>query len=63
MKKYYVIWTYIGNYSDVKEVDAESASEAAQKVTWTFSADFQKKAHVYVFDREPAFHQGPAQKG
>jgi hypothetical protein len=54
-KKYWVLWTYVANYSSLVEVDAESGEDAADKVTGFFSKDFQQKASVYVFDREPSF--------
>lgn len=57
MKKYWVLWTYIANYSSLIEVDAESGEDAADKVTGLFSKDFRKKASVYVFDRPPTFMQ------
>lgn len=55
MKTFYVIWTYIANYSAVHEVQGESAHLVAENVVRGFSDDFAKKATVYVFDRPPAF--------
>lgn len=61
-KKYWALWTYVANYSNLIEVDAESAEDAADKVTGLFSKDFQQKASVYVFDRAPAYQQRTALK-
>jgi len=56
MKKFWILWTYIANYSDRPfPVEAKDAEDAADKATGLFSPDFQKKATVYVFDREPVF--------
>jgi hypothetical protein len=59
MKTFYVIWTYIGNYSEVKPVEAKTADDAADKATSFFSKDFQKKGTVYVFDHAPTFTKLP----
>lgn len=59
LRKFWVIWTYSANYSGLLEVDAESASDAADKMTGLFSKDFQKKGVVYVFDHAPAFVKPP----
>lgn len=60
LKKYWVLWTYVANYSKLIEVEAESGQDAADKATGLFSKDFQKKGNVYVFDREPAFVKSAA---
>ena len=62
MKKFWVLWTYVANYSNLIEVDAESAEDAAKRVTGFFSKDFSQKGSVYVFDKAPAFQQGTANK-
>lgn len=59
MKKYWVLWTYSANYSNLIEVSAESGDDAADKATGLFSKDFQQKGTVYVFDRAPCFVQKP----
>lgn len=53
MKTYYVLWTYLGNYSKLIEIVAKDAVEAADKATGFFSKDFHEKATVYVFDKPP----------
>jgi len=55
MKTYWVLWTYIANYSRLMCVEeAKSPEEAIQRTTGYFGADFQQKATVYVFDHKPA---------
>jgi len=55
MKKFWVMWTYLGNYAEkLWQVEAESAEAAARKVSLGFSEDFQKKGTVYVFTAPPA---------
>ncbi len=53
MKSYWVMWTYIANYSKPIHVRAETAEDAIDQACGFFSADFKKKASIYVFDREP----------
>ena len=55
MRKFWVIWTYIGNYSDCMEVQGNSAEEVAKSLMDFYSADFRKRGNIYVFDKEPAF--------
>lgn len=50
MKKFWVLWTYIANYSSLLEVEAESPEDAIKRTTHMFSNDFHMKANVYVFD-------------
>lgn len=59
-RKYYVLWTYIANYSSVLEVEATSPSQALDVATGFFSKDFHAKASVYVFDHEPVLIRLPA---
>jgi hypothetical protein len=60
MTKFWILWTYIANYSERPiPVEAKNAREAARLGTCYFSDDFQKKATVYVFDREPVFVKKP----
>lgn len=60
LKSYWVLWTYIANYSKLTRVEARDAEDAMDMVTGHFSKDFQKKATVYVFDREPILTSKPA---
>jgi len=60
MKNYWVMWTYIANYSEPIKVLAIDAKDAIDKVCGYLSADFQKKAHVYVFDRAPVMTRDPS---
>lgn len=53
MKTYYVLWTYIGNHSNLLKIEADSAHAALGKATTNFSEDFRKKGKVYVFDVPP----------
>lgn len=55
MKKFWVLWTYIANYSRLLEVEAESAEDARKRATDMFSHDFHRKANIYVFDHAPVF--------
>ena len=59
MKTFYVIWTYLANYSEVRPVQAGSSEEAADAATSFFSKDFQQKGTVYVFDHPPVFTKKP----
>jgi hypothetical protein len=52
-KKYYVLWTYIANFSSVIEVEAETSEAAVKIATYGFSDDFHKKARIYVWDTPP----------
>jgi len=53
MKPFWVLWTYIANYSRVQRVMARTAEDAHQQATCVFGADFRKKGTVYVFDHPP----------
>lgn len=55
MKKFWVMWTYSGNYSSLMEIEASSGREAGEKATKYFSADFHRRGNIYVFDRPPAY--------
>ncbi len=60
MRTYWILWTYIGNYSDkVIKVEAQDSEHALEAATGFYSDDFQKKATVYVFDREPVLTKIP----
>lgn len=58
VKTYYVLWTYIANFSKLMSVQADSPREALDKATGLFSSDFKHKGNVYVFDRPPVLVQG-----
>lgn len=58
MKSYWVMWTYIANYSKPVRVEAKDAEDAIDKVCGYYSKDFQQKASIYVFDREPVVRKG-----
>ncbi len=59
MKTYWLLWTYIANYSDKPlRVQAKDPKEAADSLRRMYSDDFAKKATIYVLDVEP-FVQGP----
>ncbi len=53
MQSFWVMWTYVANYSTLTEMKANSAQEAHDAITGYFGADFKKNATVYVFDRPP----------
>ena len=58
MKTFYVLWTYIANFSRLLKVEAKDADAALQcTVGWYMESDnpaFRDKATVYVFDSPPA---------
>lgn len=58
MKKFYVMWTYIGNYGGPWEREANTAEEAGRSVirgmSGDVSGDFARKAKLYVFDTPPS---------
>lgn len=54
-KTYWIIWTYIGNYSERPvAIGAENAEAAARKLMGYYSKDFAEKATLYVYDTFPA---------
>ncbi len=55
MRKFWVLWTYSANYSKLMEVEANSAEDAAKRMTWLYGDRFQSEANIYVFDKAPAF--------
>jgi hypothetical protein len=57
-KSYWVLWTYVANFSSLRKVTALSAADAAAKVTSLFSDDFHNRATVLVFDQPPVLHRG-----
>jgi hypothetical protein len=65
MKDYYVIWTYVANYSSMMVVSAEDEVSACEKVYAVFGQDFRKRATVYVWSTPPAYigKNGPTLKG
>lgn len=60
MKTYYVLWTYIANYSRLMQVVASDAAHAHHLTADGMSEDFRLKATVFVFDTPPAHivHKG-----
>lgn len=60
-KRFWILWTYAANYVERPiVVDADSAEEAIDQTCGFYSKDFQQKATIYVFDREPVFTRRPA---
>jgi hypothetical protein len=60
MKKYYILWTYVANFSSkITEIFAESPEGAAIQFSKIFSDDFNRKGTVYVFDTPPVFVKNP----
>ena len=54
MRKFWVIWTYIGNHCEKPWTrHGDSAEEVLEEVLNGFSEDFRKRGKVYVFDKEP----------
>lgn len=62
MKQFYVLWTYIANFSRLIPIQAENAEEARKMTCGYFSDDFKKKATVFVFDTPPALIQYKGEK-
>ena len=58
MKKFTVVWTFIGNYQ-VKQVDAKNADDALDMVVGFYGKEFVDKANVYVFSGPPVLHRQP----
>jgi len=53
-RKYWILWTYLGNYSERPiEVLARSPEDAVKIATGFWDKPFAEKATVYVFDRSP----------
>lgn len=52
---YWVLWTYVANYSSLMKVEADSPEQAKEKVCDWYGPEFLKKAHIYVFDKEPVY--------
>jgi len=63
MKTFYVLWTYIANYSSLMEVKAETPGAALHTATRHYSDDFIQKATVYVFDTPPVLVRSPDKTG
>jgi hypothetical protein len=60
MKDYWVMWTYVANFSPLIHIYATTPEAALAKATCVFSDDFRKRASVYVFDVEPVLERLPA---
>lgn len=53
-RPFWIIWTYIANYSERPiKVLARTPEEAVDVILKMFSPDFDAKADIYVFDRPP----------
>lgn len=57
-RTFWVLWTYVANYSHLIEVRAPTADDAARRATAGYSADFRKRATVYVFEHPPVLVEG-----
>lgn len=57
MKTYYVLWTYIANFSTLMPVKANTAEEALAETCGYVHDDFKQKATVVVFEHPPALVQ------
>lgn len=53
MKTYYVLWTYVANYSKLMEVQATCSEDAVKQCTFLYDKYFFDKANIYVFDTPP----------
>ena len=53
LSKFWVMWTYLGNYGGPWVREASSAEVAGKMVVDEFSQDFAERGVVYVFDSEP----------
>lgn len=62
MKQFYVLWTYIANFSRVIPVKSDTPENAAKETCGYFSDDFKKKATVFVFDSPPTMVQYKGEK-
>lgn len=62
--KYWVYWTYLGNYCDLQEVTASSPKEATEKVVGFYEGneDWKKHSHVYVLLQPPCFELKPGRE-
>ncbi len=63
MRDFWVIWTYIGNFSKLQKVQANNPADALERVTGFFGSDFRKRGSVYVFDKEPVISVEPKKEG
>lgn len=62
MKQFYVLWTYVANFSRLISIQAESAEQAYNMACGYFGKDFTKKATVFVFDSPPCMIQHEGEK-
>lgn len=53
MKKFYVLLTYIANYSKLMEIEARDATAAHKACTDWFGPEFHAKSTVYIFTEPP----------
>lgn len=54
MRDFWVLWTYIANYSGLIRVSATSEEDAAEFMRRRYGDEFKQKATIYVFDKKPA---------
>ena len=54
MNTYFLLWTYLGNYSDKPlKVEAENPGAAIDKLCRWYSKDFAEKATIFVYETLP----------
>ena len=61
-KTFYVLWTYVSNYSRLQTIQATTAGEAYEMATAFYGPKFLDEANVYVFDTPPVIHTAPKGK-
>ncbi len=55
MKKFWILWGYVANFSDTCiEIEAENAEKALQQFKGIYSPKFFDEAIIHVFDHAPA---------
>jgi hypothetical protein len=64
MKTFYYMWTYVANYSGLREIQAESAEDALQKILGFYPGDhFRSHGRIYVFGMPPVATHNTANIG
>ena len=54
LKIFYVVWGYLGNWSErAVEVRAVSKEKAAEEIRRSYSPDFAKKATLFITEEMP----------
>lgn len=59
LKPYYVLWTYMANYSELICILTSSPEEAVKLTTGYFGEKFHEMGNSYVFDTKPVLVKGP----